>query len=196
MFRHARLRDAIRPRWQVIASASGRGAIEVSWSKNDSIASTKPATGTYSPQPLYDRRPVATNRATTASPTADEAARVAEFRVALRRFQRQTEVVARDCGITPAWYLLLLQIKGAPDLTEQTTVTALADRLQLAQSSVTELVSRAQHAGLLERTPSSADARVVHLRLSAQGEKIFARAFRNLASEREALREAVAHLDD
>jgi DNA-binding MarR family transcriptional regulator len=137
---------------------------------------------------------VATDQAT--APTADEAARVAEFRVALRRFQHQTEVVARDSGITPSWYLLLLQIKGAPDLTEQTTVTALADRLQLAQSSVTELVSRAQHAGLLERTPSSADARVVHLRLSAQGEKIFARAFRNLASEREALRAAIAHLDD
>ena len=139
---------------------------------------------------------MATKQATTSFPTADEAARVAEFRVALRRFQRQSEVVARDCGITPAWYLLLLQIKGAPDLTEQTTVTALADRLQLAQSSVTELVSRAQQAGLLQRTTSSADARVVHLRLSAQGEKIFARAFRSLASEREALRAAIAHLDD
>ena len=114
---------------------------------------------------------------------------------ALRRFQHQTEVFARDCGITPGWYLLLLQIKGAPDLTEQTTVTALADRLQLAQSSVTELVSRAQHAGLLERTPSSADARVVHL-FGSQGEKIFARAFRSLASEREALRAAIAHPDD
>ena len=137
---------------------------------------------------------MATDRAT--SPTAEEAARVAEFRVALRRFQHQTEVVARECGITPAWYLLLLQIKGAPDLTEQTTVTALADRLQLAQSSVTELVSRAQHAGLLERTPSSDDARVVHLRLSTKGEEIFARAFRSLASEREALGDAIAELED
>ena len=90
---------------------------------------------------------MATKQATTSSPTADEAARVAEFRVALRRFQRQTEVVARDCGITPAWYLLLPQIKGSPDLTGQTTVT-------------------------------------------------FARAFGSLASEREALRAAIAHLDD
>ena len=137
---------------------------------------------------------MATDSAT--SPTAREAARVAEFRVALRRFQHRTELVARDCGITPAWYLLLLQIKGAPDLTEETTVTALADRLQLAQSSVTELVSRAEHAGLLQRTPSSADARVVHLRLSAKGEKNFARAFRSLASAREALRDAIADLED
>jgi DNA-binding MarR family transcriptional regulator len=140
--------------------------------------------------------PMATKQATQPVPTAAEAARVAEFRVALRRFQRHTDVVARECGITPAWYLLLLQIKGAPDLSEQTTVTALADRLQLAQSSVTELVSRAEQAGLLERRPSSTDARVVHLRLSARGEKIFARAFRSLGSEREALRVAIAHLDD
>jgi DNA-binding MarR family transcriptional regulator len=140
--------------------------------------------------------PMATKQATQPVPTAAEAARVAEFRVALRRFQHHADVVARECGITPAWYLLLLQIKGAPDLSEQTTVTALADRLRLAQSSVTELVSRADQAGLLERKPSSTDARVVHLRLSAQGEKIFARAFRSLASEREALRAAIAHLDD
>jgi DNA-binding MarR family transcriptional regulator len=129
------------------------------------------------------------------APSAAEAATVAEFRVALRRFQRQTEVVARDCGITPSWYALLLQIKGAPDLSEQTTVTALAERLQLAQSSVTELVARAEKAGLIERTPSSEDARVVLLRLSAGGEQIFARAFRSLGSEREALRAAIADLE-
>jgi DNA-binding MarR family transcriptional regulator len=129
------------------------------------------------------------------SPTAAEAATVAEFRVALRRFLRQTEIVARECGITPSWYMLLLQIKGAPDLSEQTTVTALAQRLQLAQSSVTELVARAVKAGLIVRSPSRDDARVVHLRLSAKGEEVFARAFRSLTAEREALQAAVADLD-
>ena len=129
------------------------------------------------------------------SPTAAEAAGVAAFRVALRQFQRRTEVVARECGITPSWYQLLLQIKGAPDLTQQTTVTALARRLQLAQSSVTELVARAERAGLVQRAASTADARVVLLRLSPEGERIFAKAFRSLASEREALREAIADLD-
>lgn len=128
-------------------------------------------------------------------PTASEAAGVAEFRVALRLFQRQTEIVARECGITPSWYMLLLQIKGAPDLTEQTTVTALAKRLQLAQSSVTELVARAEKAGLIERTASREDARVVFLKLSPDGEETFARAFRNLASERDALRAAIAELE-
>ncbi|HEX7254570.1 MAG TPA: MarR family transcriptional regulator [Gaiellaceae bacterium] len=139
---------------------------------------------------------MASEQAIGPTPTAAEAARVAEFRVALRRFQHQTEVVARACGITPSWYQLLLQIKGAPDLSEQTTVTALAQRLQLAQSSVTELVARARQAGLIERAPSPADARVVYLRLSPQGEETFARAFRSLASERQALREAVEGLED
>lgn len=134
-------------------------------------------------------------RQKTATPTAAEAAPVAEFRVALRRFQRQTEIVARECGITPSWYQLLLQIKGAPDMSERTTVTALARRLQLAQSSVTELVARAEHAGLIERASSADDGRVVFLRLSPRGEEIFARAFRSLTSERDALREAIADLD-
>ncbi len=134
-------------------------------------------------------------RTTSALPTAAEAAQVAEFRVALRRFVHETERVARECALTPGWYMLMLQIKGAPDLSEQTTVTALAERMRLAQSSVTELVSRAEQAGLIERKPSSEDARVVLLRLSPKGEEAFGRAFRSLASERQRLREAIAGLD-
>jgi DNA-binding MarR family transcriptional regulator len=129
------------------------------------------------------------------SPTAEAAASVAEFRVALRRFLHHTERVARECGITPRWYLLLLLIKGAPDLSERSTVTELAERLYLAQSTVTELVDRAEQAGLLRREPSAADGRVAHLRLTAEGEERFAQAFESLASERRALREAIADLE-
>jgi DNA-binding MarR family transcriptional regulator len=129
------------------------------------------------------------------SPTAEAAASVAEFRVALRRFLHHTERVARECGITPRWYLLLLLIKGAPDLSERSTVTELAERLYLAQSTVTELVDRAEQAGLVRREPSAADGRVAHLRLTAEGEQRFAQAFESLASERRALREAIAGLE-
>jgi DNA-binding MarR family transcriptional regulator len=129
------------------------------------------------------------------TPNADDAAQVAAFRVALRRFMRQTELVARECGVTPQWHLLLLQIKGAPDLSERATVTDLADRLQLAQSSVTELVARVEHAGLIRRERSDDDGRVVYLRLTPDGEQRFAKVFRNLAAERQALRDAIAGLD-
>ena len=92
-----------------------------------------------------------------------EVARVAEFRAALRQFLRKSERIARRSGLTPQRHVLLLMIKGAPDGSEQSTVTELAERLQLAQSTVTELVRRAEAAGLLERVPSETDGRVAHL---------------------------------
>ena len=100
----------------------------------------------------------------------DEVKRVADFRAALRAFMRTSEQNARSSGLTPQRYLLLLMIKGAPDGGEQSTVTELADRLQLAQSTVTELVRRAEEAGLVERAQSAADARVAHLRVTDEGE--------------------------
>jgi DNA-binding MarR family transcriptional regulator len=128
-------------------------------------------------------------------PTAEEAAGAAEFRVALEGFLHRTERVAREVGITPRWYLVLLLIKGAPDLSERSTVTDLARRLGLAQSTVTELVRRAERAGLLAREPSATDARVAHLRLTPEGERRLGQAFESLASERRALRDAIAGLD-
>ena len=120
---------------------------------------------------------------------------VAEFREALRRFLRRSERVARASGLTPQRHLLLLMIKGAPDGSEQSTVTELAERLQLAQSTVTELVSRAEEAGLVSREQSQTDARVAHLRLTDEGERRLEKAFTQLAQERDNLRTAFASLD-
>ena len=127
--------------------------------------------------------------------SAEEVVRVAEFRGALRRFLRTTERNAQAAGLTPQRYLLLLMIKGAPDLSEQSTVTELADRLQLAQSTVTELVSRAEETGLVERTRSASDGRIAHLRLSQEGERRLARAFTSNETERQALLRAFEHLE-
>src|SRR3954454_9462685 len=128
-----------------------------------------------------------------------ETSRVIEvpaFREALRRFLRQSERIARASGLTPQRHLLLLMIKGARDGSEQSTVTELAERLQLAQSTVTELVSRAEESGLVEREQSQSDARVAHLRLTPEGERRLEQSFTALATERAQLREAFAHLDD
>jgi DNA-binding MarR family transcriptional regulator len=127
---------------------------------------------------------------------AEAAMRGAEFRASLRRFLRRSERVARACGLTPQRYLLLLMIKGAPDGSEQSTVTELAERLQLAQSTVTELVSRAEEVGLVEREQSPADGRVAHLRLTDEGERRLGRAFASLAAERDQLRATFAYLDE
>jgi DNA-binding MarR family transcriptional regulator len=128
--------------------------------------------------------------------TTSDAVAVAEFRAALRAFLRRTERIARQSGLTPQRYLLLLMIKGAPDGSERSTVTELAERLQLAQSTVTELVSRAEEAGFVAREQSQVDARVAHLRLTAEGERRLELAFTALATERDNVREAFAHLDE
>ncbi len=128
-------------------------------------------------------------------PTTRDFVAVAEFRNALRRFQRRSENIARQAGLTPQRYVLLLMIKGAPDGSEQSTVTDLAQRLQLAQSTVTELVGRAEDAGLLEREHSQRDARVFHLRLTTEGDRRLALAFTELETERAQLREAFASAD-
>jgi DNA-binding MarR family transcriptional regulator len=129
-----------------------------------------------------------------AIPTSDIVA-VAEFRAGLRRFLRRTERIARQSGLTPQRYLLLLMVKGAQDGSEQSTVTELSERLQLAQSTVTELVSRAEETGLIEREQSQTDARVAHLRLTEEGERRLMLAFTGLATERSNLRNTFTHLD-
>src|SRR5207249_6210265 len=106
-----------------------------------------------------------------ASPPHSEVARVADFRAALRAFLRKSERNARQSGLTPQRYLLLLMIKGAPDGSGQSTVTELSKRLQLAQSTVTELVRRAEETGLVAREQSASDGRVAHLRLTPEGDR-------------------------
>src|SRR5436190_12977056 len=114
---------------------------------------------------------------TVARVQVDDVIAAADFRAALRRFLRRSERVARQSGLTPQRYLLLLMIKGAPGGREQSTVTELAERLQLAQSTVTELVRRAEETGLVAREQSSADGRVAYLRLTEEGEQRLMRAF-------------------
>ena len=86
-------------------------------------------------------------------------------------------------------------IKGAADQREQSTVTELAQQLQLAQSTVTELVSRAEEIGLVERERSYQDGRIAHLRLTPEGERRLASSFTSNERERKALRQAFEHLE-
>ena len=126
----------------------------------------------------------------------NEAIRIAAFRAAIRSFLRTSEQLAREEGLTPRRYLLLLMIKGAPDGSEQSTVTELSERLQLAQSTVTELVGRAERAGLIQRERSEKDLRVAHLRLTPDGERRLALSVRGLDEQRHELRQRLDALGD
>ena len=119
---------------------------------------------------------------------------LAGLRSALRVFMRQSEQMARRSGLTPQRHLLLLMIKGAPDGSERSTVTELSERLQLAQSTVTELVRRAEDAGLIEREQSASDGRVAYLRLTKEGERRLERVHEKVVVERARLRDTIADL--
>lgn len=122
-----------------------------------------------------------------AGPTGEDYREAADLRSALRRFDRRSEQIARHNGLTPRQYVLLLLVKGAPDGSERSTITDLVDRLALTQSTVTELVQRAQDADLLVREPSTSDGRVVYLHLTPKGERLVEATFAALGVEREAL---------
>src|SRR6478609_5051774 len=122
----------------------------------------------------------------------DEVLHAAEFRRLLRRFLAHGDVRVRGAGLTPQRYLLLLAVKGAPDRSETRSIGQLTDDLQLAQSSVTELVDRAETAGLVVRSAGDADARTVLVRLRPAGEERLAAALVAIRAEREQL---LARLD-
>ena len=129
-------------------------------------------------------------------PTQEDYSSAAELRILLRRFLHRSEQVARRHGLTPQQHQLLLVIKGAPDGSERATVSGLVELLQLTQSTVTELVQRAEEAGLLRREPSLDDGRVVHLVLTQDGEKRIAASVAELGEERQLLIELVSQLND
>lgn len=119
----------------------------------------------------------------------DELRRAAAFRAALRGFSSRTEEVSAAAGLTPQRYDLLLAIRAAAEKTS--TVTELSKQLRLRQTAVTELVKRAEEAGLLLRRPSPQDGRVTLLRLSAEGERRLMRAFEALREDRAEVRRAL-----
>jgi DNA-binding MarR family transcriptional regulator len=118
-------------------------------------------------------------------PSLAEFREAAELRGALRKFLRASERIAREEGLTPSRYLLLLMIKTTP--AGRSTVTELAERMQLTQSTITELVTRAEAAGLLRREQSAEDARVFWLQLTPSGEERLARAVSRNGPERDRL---------
>ena len=107
-------------------------------------------------------------------PLSDDGYRaLARFRYALRRFQRFSEMAARESGLTPAQHQLLLAIRGY-DGQGPPSLTTVAELLQLRLHSVGELVSRAEANGFINRWADPGDGRRTLLALTSQGESMLA----------------------
>ena len=125
------------------------------------------------------------------SEVSDELERVAAFRAELRRFLLRTNSVATQAGLSSQRYDLMLMIRSAGEI----RITELCELLQLQQTAVTQLVKRAEEAGLIERRPSRDDGRVWLLRLTAAGEERLTAVLAALRDEGDALAEGLRRLD-
>jgi DNA-binding MarR family transcriptional regulator len=96
---------------------------------------------------------------------------LAEFRYQIRRFLRFSEQVAREAGLEPQHYQLLLALKGLPE-GRRATITELAERLQIQHHSAVELINRLGERGLVKKQRDALDQRQVIISLTAHGEEV------------------------
>ncbi len=127
--------------------------------------------------------------------SSNEYLALAEFRHQLERFLQRRRRAARLAGLQPKQYQLMLAVKGTPK-GRRPTVGEIADRLQIQNHSVVELVDRLENRRYIERQRDEVDHRVVHLKLTAAGEavlrKLVAASLTELKSEAPALVRALS----
>ncbi len=95
---------------------------------------------------------------------------MAELRYQIRRFLRFSENAAREAGIEPQQYQLLLAVRGLPEHLKP-TIGALAERMQLQHHSSVELIDRLVDRGFLCRLRATDDRRQVLVKLTHDGEE-------------------------
>jgi DNA-binding MarR family transcriptional regulator len=95
---------------------------------------------------------------------------MAELRYQIRRFLRFSENAARQSGIEPQQYQLLLAVKGLP-AGAKPNIRILAERMQLQHHSAVELIDRLVDRGFLCRLRATDDRRQVLVKLTDDGEE-------------------------
>jgi DNA-binding MarR family transcriptional regulator len=96
---------------------------------------------------------------------------LAELRYLIRRFLQEGDTTAKQAGLEPQQYLLLLAIRGLPTGAEA-TIRMLAERLSLRHHSTVELVDRMEGHGYVKRVRGREDRRQVLVLLQPRGVKL------------------------
>ena len=96
---------------------------------------------------------------------------LAEFRFAMRRYLRFSEIEAEKAGLTAQQYQALLAVRANAALGEM-TISELARRLLVKHHSAVDLVDRLVAQELLKRASASDSRRKVALRLTAKGRRV------------------------
>jgi DNA-binding MarR family transcriptional regulator len=103
--------------------------------------------------------------------TESEYQALGELRYRIRKFLQEGDVTAKQAGLEPQQYLLLLAIRGLPP-GQEATISALADRLSLKHHSTVELIDRMEARGYVRRIRGREDRRQVLVSLLPRGEKL------------------------
>jgi DNA-binding MarR family transcriptional regulator len=113
--------------------------------------------------------------------TADYRA-LAELRYQIRHFLCEGDATARQLGLEPQQYLLLLVLRGLPEGAKG-TIRTLAERLALKHNSTVELINRLERHGYVRRRQSREDGRCVLVLLRPRGEKLLEQVARQRITE-------------
>jgi len=106
--------------------------------------------------------------------TEGEYSALAELRHRIRRFLQEGDTTARQAGLEPQQYLLLLAIRGLPS-GQEASIRKLAERLSLRHHSTVELIDRMEARGFVKRMRGREDRRQVLISLQPRGEKLLER---------------------
>jgi DNA-binding MarR family transcriptional regulator len=96
---------------------------------------------------------------------------LAEFRYRIRLFLAESEETARAAGLEPEQFQLLLAVRGMPP-GNSATIQHLAARLLVKHNTAVERIDRLARMGLVRRLHDDADHRIVHVELSACGNRM------------------------
>jgi DNA-binding MarR family transcriptional regulator len=100
-----------------------------------------------------------------------EYAALAELRYRIRRFLQEGDATARQAGLEPQQYQLLLAIRGLA-MDQEASIRTLAERLSLRHHSTVELIDRMEARGYVKRMRGREDRRQVLVSLQPRGEKL------------------------
>lgn len=100
---------------------------------------------------------------------------LAAFRYSIRRFLKAVDSALAEANVEPQQYQLMLAVKARHVVGEEASIRDLAETMLLTHHSCVGLIDRLERRGLVQRSRSTTDARVVPIELTTAGEATVAR---------------------
>lgn len=127
-----------------------------------------------SAEPINAAAPLSVDPPQPAAANQDDFRKIADFRLALFEFQRQSEAVLEEFKIGSRQFYAMLIIKNSP-AGNNATIGKVAEGMSIHPSSASGLVARLESSGLAERIFDLENRRQVRVKLTARGEELLAR---------------------